>query len=72
MHKRSLNVLVVVVVDPGGLNVMRKPECLKRAAECIRLAEAASDTEIKLYLMKLALSWMLAAAEAEHTVPEAA
>jgi hypothetical protein len=51
---------------------MHKPECLKRAAECIRLAEAASDTEIKLYLMKLGLSWMQAATEAEHKASEAA
>jgi hypothetical protein len=31
-------------------------------AECTRQAEAASDPELKLYLMKLALSWTQAGA----------
>ena len=53
-------------------DAMNKPECLKRAAECTRLAETTSDPDMKLYLMKLALSWMQAATEAEHKVPEAA
>jgi hypothetical protein len=38
-------------------------ECLKRAAECGRQAEAARDPELKLYLMKLALSWTQAAGD---------
>jgi hypothetical protein len=38
-------------------------ECLKRAAECARLAERASHTELKLYLTKLATSWTKVAAE---------
>jgi hypothetical protein len=38
-------------------------ECLERAAECARQAEAASDPELKIYLMKLALSWTQAAGE---------
>jgi hypothetical protein len=38
-------------------------ECLKRAAECARLAEAAASRELKLYLMRLASSWQLAARE---------
>ena len=38
--------------------------CLKRAAECARLAETASDPELKVYLMKLAAAWQAAAAEA--------
>jgi len=37
-------------------------ECLKRAAECTLQADAANDPELKLYLMKLALSWTQAAA----------
>ena len=37
------------------------PACLKRAAECTRLAEATSDPEMKVYLLKLGLSWMQAA-----------
>jgi hypothetical protein len=45
---------------------MNKPECLKRAAECTRLAEAASDPDMKVYLMKLALSWMQAATTADQ------
>jgi hypothetical protein len=44
---------------------MTKEQCLKRAAECNRLAEAASDPDMKLYLMKLALTWMQSAAEAD-------
>ena len=40
---------------------MTRAECLKRAAECCRLAEAASDPEMKVYLMRLALSWMQSA-----------
>jgi hypothetical protein len=31
---------------------MTKQECLKRAAECNRLAEATSEPDMKLYLMK--------------------
>jgi hypothetical protein len=38
-------------------------ECLKRAAECARVAEAASDPELKIYLMRLASSWQVAAVE---------
>jgi hypothetical protein len=38
-------------------------ECLKRAAECARLADAAGDNELKIYLMKLAASWQAAAGE---------
>ena len=44
---------------------MTKEQCLKRAAECNRLAEAASDPDMKLYLMKLALTWMQSATEAD-------
>jgi hypothetical protein len=42
------------------------PECLKRAAECTRLAEATSDPEMKVYLLKLGLSWMQVATTAER------
>ena len=45
---------------------MTKQECLKRAAECNRLAEATSEPDMKLYLMKLALTWMQSAAEADE------
>jgi hypothetical protein len=38
-------------------------ECLKRAAECARLAETESDPGLKAYLTKLASSWMQAAGE---------
>ena len=47
---------------------MTKQECLKRAAECNRLAEATSDPDMKLYLMKLALTWMQSATEADEEV----
>ena len=36
---------------------MTRSECLKRAAKC-PLVEAVSDPKMKLYLMRLALSWM--------------
>ena len=47
---------------------MTRSECLKRAAECCRLAEAASDPEMKVYLLKLSLSWMQAATSADQRV----
>ena len=41
--------------------------CLKRAAECTtRLAEATSDPEMKVYLLKLGLSWMQVATTARR------
>jgi hypothetical protein len=49
---------------------MTRSECLKRAAECFRLAEAASETEMKVYLMRLALSWMQSATSASERVLE--
>jgi hypothetical protein len=51
------------------MNKGNAEECLKRAAECGRQAEAARDPELKLYLIKLALSWTQAAAS-EMTEPE--
>jgi hypothetical protein len=45
---------------------MNKPESLKRAAQCLRLIEATSDPEMKVYLMKLGLSWMQVAAEPDN------
>jgi hypothetical protein len=36
-------------------------ECLKRAAECTRIAEATSDPELQVYLMQLRSSWKQAA-----------
>jgi hypothetical protein len=44
------------------MNKRNAEDCLKRAAECGRQAEAARDLELKLYLLKLALSWTQAAA----------
>jgi hypothetical protein len=43
---------------------MTRQECLKRAPECNRLAETTSDPNMKLYLMRLALTWMQSATEA--------
>ena len=37
---------------------MTKRECLKRAAECNRLAETTSDPNMKLYLMSYAGIWV--------------
>jgi hypothetical protein len=37
---------------------MNAQECLKRTAECTRLAEATNDPGLREYLTKLALSWM--------------
>jgi hypothetical protein len=50
-------------VAPQGRPVMNEHarECLKRAAECTRIAEATSDPELQVYLMKLGSSWMQAA-----------
>jgi hypothetical protein len=45
------------------MNKRDTEECLKRAKECARQADAASDPELKIYLMKLALSWTQAAGE---------
>jgi hypothetical protein len=48
-------------------------ECLKRAKECARQADAAIDPELKIYLMKLALSWTQAAGETvEREMPGSA
>jgi hypothetical protein len=43
------------------MNKRETEECLKRAQECARQADAALDPELKIYLMKLALSWTQAA-----------
>ena len=40
-------------------------ECLDRAAECARLAEATSDLELKAYLTNLASFWFLVSRETE-------
>ncbi len=38
------------------MNKRDTEECLKRANECARQADAAVEPELKIYLMKLALS----------------
>jgi hypothetical protein len=48
---------------------MTKRECLKRAAECNRLAETTSDPDMKLYLIRLALTWMQSATQAVDHPP---
>ena len=45
------------------MNKRETEVCLKRAKECARQADAALDPELKIYLMKLALSWTQAAGE---------
>jgi hypothetical protein len=41
-------------------------ECLKRAGECVRLAETESDPELRAYLIKLGSSWAQAAREMDE------
>ncbi|HET7256750.1 MAG TPA: hypothetical protein VFJ46_23555, partial [Xanthobacteraceae bacterium] len=53
---------IPVASSGAAMNKRNAEECLKRAAECGRQAEAARDPELKLYLMKLTLSWTQAAA----------
>jgi hypothetical protein len=43
---------------------------LKRVAECVRLAEAERDPELKAYLTELAAAWALAAEEASNDALE--
>ena len=45
---------------------MYAQECLKRTAECARLAEATNDPGLREYLTKLALSWMQSTTAAER------
>ena len=45
------------------MNKRETEVCLKRVKECARQADAALDPELKIYLMKLALSWTQAAGE---------
>jgi hypothetical protein len=41
-------------------------ECLKRAGECVRLAEAERDPELRAYLIKLGSSWTQAARDSDE------
>ena len=60
--------MIVYYVSPrpptgAAMNKRDTEECLKRANECARQADAAVEPELKIYLMKLALSWTQAAGE---------
>jgi hypothetical protein len=60
--------LIVYYVSPrpptgAAMSKRDTEECLKRANECARQADAAVEPELKIYLMKLALSWTQAAGE---------
>ena len=46
---------------------MYAQECVKRTAECARLAEATNDPGLREYLTKLALSWMQSTTKAERS-----
>ncbi len=46
-------------------------ECLKRAAECARLAEAESEPAMRAYLTKLASSWAQAAQMPQRKLEDA-
>jgi hypothetical protein len=61
---------VVVVREGAEVDAMNKPERLRRATECTRLAEGTSDPEMKVYLMRLALSWMQSAMAEQQRVLE--
>ena len=50
----------------GQVATMYAQECLKRTAECARLAEATNDPGLREYLTKLALSWMQSTTTAER------
>ena len=58
----------VVVSEGAEVDAMNKRERLRRATECTRLAEATSDPEMKVYLMRLALSWMQSAMAEQQRV----
>jgi hypothetical protein len=63
---------MIVATNNKGAAAMHKDasECLKRAAECARLAESVEHPELKLYLAKLAASWAKAATDiAAHVIP---
>src|SRR5262245_6152235 len=47
----------------GAVMTEHARECLERAKYCTRLAEAESDSELKAYLLKLAVDWTHAAQE---------
>src|SRR3954452_17091944 len=49
---------------------MTRSECLKRSVECCRLAESVIEPEMKVYLLRLALSWMQAATSADERARE--
>ena len=51
---------------------IRRRVGLKRSVECRRLAEAASEPEMKVHLLGLALCWMQAATSADERVLEEA
>ena len=43
------------------MRLIEPPECLKRAEECLRLAETEDDPNLKKYLYRLAAVWRKAA-----------
>ena len=56
-----------MVGSPHEVAMSREPqECLKRAGECVRLAEAERDPELRAYLIKLGSSWAQAARELDE------
>ena len=56
-----------MVGSPHEVAMSREPqECLKRAGECVRLAEAERDPELRAYLIKLGSSWAQAARESDE------
>jgi hypothetical protein len=50
------------------MNKRDTEECLKRANECARQADAAVEPELKIYFMKLALAGTLAGGETVERV----
>ena len=54
-------------LSDNRIAMIKEPqECLKRAGECVRLAETESDPELRAYLIKLGSSWAQAAREMDE------
>jgi hypothetical protein len=57
-------------VSSGEQANMRSEECRRHAAECLRLAENATDAEDRQLLLDMAMSWLLLAHEPEGNQPK--
>jgi hypothetical protein len=56
--------LILTLAPPEEVAMnSRARECLDRATECVRLAEAENDDRVRLLLVNLASAWARAAAQ---------